>query len=201
MKIKLLILIGLFFGSNLFGQIEQYNYKSQLNGINSQWHLLSIPDKVFQNVSEDLNDIRIFGITPEQDTIEAPYLLRRMKEKVSNKEVDFKVINRSKNDDGYFFTFEIKEAVPINQIVLNFTQRNFDWLATLEGSQDQKKWFTIKKDYRLVSIKNKFTDYKFSNITFADSKYRYFRVKIKSEVEPILNSYRVTLRKVVEGKI
>lgn len=200
MKTKILICLGLFLMNSAFGQIKQYNYKSQLSGINDQWHYLPIADEVFQNVSNNLNDIRIFGITPAQDTIEAPYLLQRMKDKVSNEEIDFKIINRSKNSDGYYFTFEIKEDTPINQIILNFAQTNFDWLAILEGSQDQKEWFTIKEDYRLVSIKNEFTDYNFSNITFTDSKYKYFRIKINSKVEPILSSYRVTLRKVVEGK-
>lgn len=199
MKTKILILLGLFFVNGMFGQIKQYNYKSQLSGINDQWHYLSLPDEMFQNISQTLNDVRIFGITPAQDTVEAPYLIRRMKEKVTNKEVDFKIINRSKNNEGYFFTFEIKEETPINQIVLNFAQKNFDWLATLEGSQDQKEWFTIDENYRLVSIKNRMTDYTFSNITFTESKYRYFRIKINSEVEPMLNSYRVSLRKVVDG--
>jgi len=200
MRTKVLILLGLFFVNTLLGQIEEYNYKSQLNGIQDQWHYLTLPDELFQDVSPVFDDIRIFGIQPNQDTIEAPYLLSRLKEKVSNQEVDFKIINRSKNADGYFFTFEINEATPINQIILNFAKSNFDWLATLEGSQDQKEWFTVEEEYRLIAIKNEYTNYKFSNITFADSKYRYFRVKINSDEKPILNSYRVNLRKVVEGK-
>ena len=57
MKARILICLGLFLINNAFGQIEQYNYKSQLSGINDQWHYLPIADDVFQNVSNNLNDI------------------------------------------------------------------------------------------------------------------------------------------------
>src|SRR5690606_40823506 len=62
------------------------------------------------------------------------------------------------NESGYFFTFEMPAREPINQLYLQFKEKNFDWKIRLEGSHDQQEWFTIADDYRIVSISNQLTD-------------------------------------------
>ena len=62
-----------------------------------------MPNYVFGEVSDNLNDLRIFGITAKNDTIEAPYLLIKKEEKIIREEVDFKLINQSKKGNDYFF--------------------------------------------------------------------------------------------------
>ena len=44
------------------------------------------------------------------------------------------------------------------QIKLSFKQENFDWKVKLEGSNDNKVWFTVVTDYRILAIKNSNTD-------------------------------------------
>jgi hypothetical protein len=182
-----------------YGQIEEYTYKRELSGITQQWHKIILPDDVFGKISQDFSDIRIFGITEQNDTIEAPYLLRSATAKVSDKEVKFKIINTSHNKDGYYFTFEIPDTEPINQINLDFSQKNFDWRIKLEGSQNQVDWFTIIDNYRILSIKNEITDFQFTKLIFPDSEYRYFRLLIKSNEKPELASASLVRQEIIEG--
>lgn len=189
----------LFLCSYSYGQIEQYSHKRELQGITGKWHKIILPDEIFGKVSSNLSDIRIFGITANNDTIEAPYILQLATEKISTNKVNFKLINQSRNEKGYYFTFEIPAKNPINQMKLNFKQQNFDWRLTLEGSQNQQEWFTIVEDYRILSIKNELTDYQFTKVTFSSSRYRYFRLLIDSEKKPILTTAKIALHEVTDG--
>ena len=121
MKTKIrLTYILLLLCSCSFGQIKQFGYKRELSGIKDQWHSIVLPNEVFGKVSQDISDIRIFGVKESRDTVEAPYILRLAKEKVSQKEVTFNLINQSKNDKGYYFTFELTGENQVNQILLDF---------------------------------------------------------------------------------
>ncbi|MDR7130796.1 hypothetical protein J2X69_003153 [Algoriphagus sp. 4150] len=199
LTIKLSCILLLFAYTLSYGQVEQYNYKRELTGITEQWHSIRLPEEVFGKVSQDLSDIRIFGITATSDTIEAPYLLRLATEKISVKEVAYKTLNTSYNDRGYYFTFEIPTAEPINQINLDFRQSNFDWLISLEGSHNQNDWFTIVEDYRILSIKNEMTDFEFTKLVFPSSKYRFFRLLVNSKEKPELSVASIAQYEIAEG--
>ncbi|MEN8126000.1 MAG: DUF3999 domain-containing protein [Bacteroidota bacterium] len=180
-------------------QFDQYNYKRELNGVSNQWHKLTLADEIFGKVSPNLSDIRIFGITTKNDTIEAPYLLHVINEKTISNNIDFKIINTSHNRKGYYFTFEIPSDESINQIELDFKQKNYDWKLNLEGSQNQKEWFTVIEDYRILSINNELTDYQFSKLSFSNSKYRFFRLLIGSKEKPNLNHAKISQYEVSNG--
>jgi hypothetical protein len=201
MRIKTLVCLFLLACSFSFGQINEYSYKRELKGISDQWHKITLPDEVFGKTAQDLSDIRIYGITSENDTIEAPYLLKLVNKKTSSsKEVVFKSLNASHNEKGYYFTFEIPTTEPINKIKLDFSQKNFDWRIKLEGSQDQNDWFTIAENYRILSINNGNTDFQFTELTFPSSKYRFFRLLIKSKEKPYLTVARIEKNEVTEGE-
>ena len=182
-----------------YGQMNKYNYKRELQGISDQWHTIILPNEIFGKISQDFTDIRIFGLTEDKDTIEAPYLLRISTEKISSKDVAFNTLNASHNDKGYYFTFEIPTKESINQIKLDFTQDNFDWRVTLEGSQDQNNWFTVVEKYRILSIKNDLTDFQFTKVVFPSSKYRFFRLLIDSQEKPELSVARITKNEITDG--
>jgi hypothetical protein len=196
--IILIPLILLLF-SYTCGQMKQYNFKRDLKGITDEWHTIVLPDSFFGRVTSDLSDIRIFGITADHDTLEAPYILKLTTEKILHKEVNFNLINQSKNEQGYYFTFELTVENPINQINLDFKQRNFDWRLKLAGSQNQLEWFTIIDNYRILSIQNEHTNYQFTSINFPDSKYRYFRLLINSKEKPELQNAKMATNEVSAG--
>ncbi|HMQ06017.1 MAG TPA: DUF3999 family protein [Saprospiraceae bacterium] len=188
-----------FFCSIAYGQIELYNYKRELINVTDQWHTIILPDDIFGKTLQNLNDIRIFGITSSQDTIEAPYVLRLKTEKISGKEIAFKTLNASHNERGYFFTFEIPASEAVNQINLDFKQRNFDWRIRLEGSQNQVDWFTISDQYRILSIYNEITDFQFTKLIFPDSKYRFIRLFIDSKEKPELSFAGITHQEITNA--
>jgi Protein of unknown function (DUF3999) len=192
-KIKLINTLLLLFCSASFAQTEQANYKREVLGIKDQWHKIILPNNIYAKVLPQLSDIRIVGITKENDTLEAPYILQTVEEKLSKKEVAFHLINQSKNEKGYYFTFEIPTKNPVNEIKLDFNQQNFDWKVMLQGSQNQQEWFTILEDYRILSIKNEHANYQFTKINFPDSKYRYVKLLIISATKPELLSAKISL--------
>lgn len=195
-KIYSLLLIGIC--SFSFGQMDNFTYKRALNGISEQWHLLNLPNNVLSK-SHNLNDLRIYGIT-EKDTIEAPYILKTTEDKIIRKELECSVINRSKVKNNYYFTVKIASKEAINQLKLQFENKNFDWHITLEGSQNQQKWFTIITDYRILSIKNSQSDFSFTDLDFPTSEYKFYRIVVRSEKEPKLSKISVFENQVTAGK-
>src|SRR5690606_22440473 len=142
MKIKTSALIILLLCSMIsVAQMQQYNFKREISGINDQWHKIILPVDIYKSVNQNLSDIRIYGIT-SSDTIEAPYMLKLKEDKAIEKKVDFRIINSTASNNAHYFTFEVPSAEAINMMHLNFVQENFDWRITLEGSNDQSEWFT-----------------------------------------------------------
>jgi len=179
-------------------QTNAYKFKREITGVNSLWHSMKLPDGLYKNANAGFEDLRIFGIKGK-DTMEVPYLLKQRADQIISKEIDFKPVNESANANGYYYTFELKNVTEINQINLAFKEANFNWDVTLEGSNSNSEWFTILKDYRILSIKNKDTDYQFTKLSFPDSKYQYLRLMIKSPVKPGLLEALINKTDTVKG--
>src|SRR5215217_5081130 len=180
-------------------QTDQHKFRRPLSDVREKWHKLQIPSDLYKNGVTGFEDIRILGIK-EKDTIEVPYLVKSRTDQINNTEVNFKLINQSANNDGYYYTFQSPGGLnTINEIDLKFKQDNFDWTARLQGSNDNKEWFSILKDYRILSIKNNNTDYQFSKLNFPNSKYVYFRLNLKSPVQPQLISANISETDTIKG--
>ena len=198
MKINLITIL-LLLSSFAQAQMGDYSYSRTIETPTNTWHKMVLSNEMFAHVKSDFADFRIYGISEKNDTIEAPYLLRMEEDKFVYKSIPFKKINSSHNEKGYYYTFEIQNEEAINEIELNFKSDNFDWKLDLEGSQNQKEWFTIAEDYRVISIQNDLTDYKFSKLVFPDAKYRYLRLLVKAKVEPELIAQNLTLQETTSG--
>ncbi|HYG41274.1 MAG TPA: DUF3999 family protein [Cytophagales bacterium] len=191
------VLVLAYFHS--FAQIEKFDYKRKLQGTKDHWHKIVLPNDIFGKVSSDLSDIRIFGISESNDTLEVPYILKISSEEKYDKVVDFRTINKSRGDEGYFFTFELPVRSTINQLNLNFKRQNFDWRIRLEGSQDQREWYTVIEDYRILSIKNQDVAYEYTQVKMPSSQYQYFKLFIETNEEPELLSAKILLNEREEG--
>ncbi|MFN0254277.1 DUF3999 family protein [Pedobacter ureilyticus] len=197
LKIKLLLpLLACFLLTN--AQTNSYKFKRQITGVNSTWHSIKLPDDMYQKTNANFEDLRIFGINGK-DTIEVPYLLKQRANQVSLAEIPFKQLNQSTVGEVYYYTFQVTEANPINQISLDFKQENFDWKVTLEGSNDNQNWFSILKDYRILAIKNNETNYQYTKLSFPDSKYQFYRIAIKANTQPTLITTKTTKTDTVKG--
>ena len=183
-KIKITFLI-LSFCCTGYAYANQYHYKRGIRDVTDQWQRIILPDELFREVKPDLSDVRIFGIAGN-DTVEVPYILKINADRIDSKSIPFKLINRSKTDAGYHFTFETGSEGLVNEIYLTLKQQNFDWKITLEGSQNQREWYSILENYRILSIRNDLTDFRFTTVAFPDSRYHFFRLNIESESDPEL---------------
>ena len=199
LTVKIVVCFLLLACSRSYGQPGDYSYKRALTGITEQWHKITLPNEIFGKALPNMNDIRIFGITAGNDTVEAPYLLRLTTEKITEGAIAFKTLNASYNNKGYYFTFFFFAIASVNQIKLDFKQQNFDWRIKLEGSQNQDEWFTIVDDYRIVSIKNDLTDFTFTTLNFPGSKYRFFRLFINSREKPELSGAGIVQNEITAG--
>ncbi len=175
-----------------FAQLDTYSHKQELKGISDQWHSIPLSNSIFDKVNSDLSDIRIYGVT-KNDTLEAPYVFQIASGSLTKKDVGFNLLNTSTNAKGHYFTYEIPTTEAINEIHLNFENENFDWRVQLEGSQNQKEWFTVLEDYRILSIKTDQTDYEFTKLSFPKSKYRFYRLLVKRSEQPKLQSASIRL--------
>lgn len=197
---KLLLLSFLLLTGTSIAQIQDYAYQRRIEGVSDTWHKITLPDSLFSKLNARLSDLRVYGITANQDTIEAPYLLRQLSDKRESREIEFKLLNTSHRNLDYYFTFEIPSEQAINHLDLEFKQQNFDWPLVLEGSHDQKEWFTVGAPFRLVSIHNEQVQFSFTTLKFAAIKYPYLRIHIKSTEQPDLISAHLREEWINEGK-
>lgn len=187
----------LFIVTQLLAQERGHKYKREIGSVKHQWHKITLPIDLFGKTADDFRDIRI---TSKIDSIEAPYLINRVKGGDITEEVTLDLINKSYNNRGYFYTFKSGSKKELNRIQLDFNRRNFDWRLKLEGSQNQREWFTIKDNYRAVAVKNAYTDYRFTKIIFPNSIFRYYRVTVKSKIDPKLTNATLLKRSSNEVK-
>lgn len=198
-KIKLCVSFILLISWCATAQIPNYNYERSLKGISDDWHSVTIPDNVFGRLQPSFQDIRIYGINEKMDTIEVPYYLKVNKDHLVIKEHSCQIINSSKTDDGYFYTIKLNQQSDISDIKLLFADANFDWKVNLEGSHDQKQWFNILENYRILDIDNTSTNYSYTNLKFPTANYLYYRIAVKSDKQPTLTSVHIFMQKLTDG--
>ena len=193
----LIVLFWLFIGV-AFGQIDQYDYQRKVNGVENEWHPLILPDDIFGHLSPRMGDIRVYGLTAKKDTISASFVLLKGAQR-SNVNIGFNRLNASHNTNGYYYTFELLNVQTINEISLDFAKSDFDWKVQLAGSQDQKEWFTILDDYRILSMHQNGANFEYTQLKLPESNYRYYRLLVKDVQNP--GSMKAFLSKNVMEKV
>jgi len=172
----------------LFGQVENYQFSRECLDVKDDWHRIELPLDVYAHLRSDFSDVRIFARSADGQISEAPYMLTQKDDEWKKQKVDFELLNKSFDGKGHYFTFALPEKKTINEIDLKFQQNNFDWKVQLEGSHNQKEWFTILQDYQIISIENERMDYSYSKLEFDKSNYPYYRVLVKGKDKPELRS-------------
>ena len=198
-KISLLFILGFFMTFVAVAQYQHYRFERKLPEASQGWHRIELPNAMFEHVKNDLSDVRIVGITAQKDTIEAPYFINFNEDKIISKSLDFQLINISQQGGKYFYTMKMSGDEAINEIILDFGQKNFDWKVKLEGSHNQLDWFVLLENYRILSIQNTFTDYQYSKMNLEAADFGYYRIQIESHVKPDLLSAKILLKKTIQG--
>jgi len=192
----------LFICSSSFGwsQIDSYNFVRSISEPTDQWHKIQLPLSMYQHINTNFTDLRVYGITSAQDTLEAPFIVHLTKEETTRESLPLLLLNSSHTGEAYYYTFEIEGEKAINEIDLTFGLQNFDWRLELEGSEDQLEWFTVLDNYRILSIRNVNTSFDFTKLSFPNSNFRYYRLKVRTESDPSFSGANISLISSKEGR-
>ena len=193
MKLKIKSIFSLIFlgiSALGFAQKNDFSFKRAIKpNPATEWNKIEIPLPMYEKLNQNFSDIRIYQLSGK-DSLEVPYLLSKTQfaslENETTEYIGFKILNQTKTADGYYFTLESPITADIEEIDLHFSNQNFDWKITLEGSHDQKQWFSILENYRILSIQNSKTDYNFQLQAFEKTNYKFYRIFIPSKETPIL---------------
>lgn len=188
-KLVKYLVLGFLIGFSVNGFSQKgYSYKRKIELKKNAVELnsIEIPDEMFSKVKPDLSDIRIFGIK-NNDTVEVRYNIAKKPDFSFDLKQPLKIINQSVSENRSYFTVQASNQ-KINQLYLKFKNENFDWKLNLEGSHNQNQWFTILKDYRILAIQNSETNYRFEDLFFNDSEYKYYRFSVDSDQQPTIQS-------------
>lgn len=172
-------------------------YEHSIIGVSDQWHRVDLPDEIFGRLDHSFNSIRVISKEKNTTELEQPYLLVKDQPRTIMHPVPSTIINQTRKGNDYYFTFEISDEPMLSRIHLDFENNDFDWKILLEGSIDQKEWFTIIEDYRILALPGK---YQFTQLDFPAVNYPFLRVKINSQQKPILNAVTINSAVVTAGE-
>ena len=181
-NISLLIILFFLATATTFAQADGYLYKRKLNKTEKE-NFYSIPllPEIIARCKSDLNDIRIYNFTGK-DTSEIPYLLEWQGIKYEEKVIPFVRINGSYNEKCCsYLTFKFNKKQIINRIKLEIPDANFDKWVKIEGSSDNKNWFTIKEHLRIVRFQNMNEHFEYTTLDFPGTEYTYYRLKFDDD--------------------
>ncbi len=171
-----------------FAQIDSYSFKRQLNKVEKEnYCTLMLSPEVMARSKSNLSDIRIYNIA-NSDTTEVPYLMNWMGSNIKEVSIPFQLINDTYNEKCCsYVTLKFSKKQTINQIKLNVSDSNFDKRLKIEGSNDNKEWFTIKEHLRIVRFRNASEDYSYTTLNFNSSEFTYFRIKFDDDGSSRIN--------------
>ncbi|MEX1241157.1 MAG: DUF3999 family protein [Cyclobacteriaceae bacterium] len=177
----------------------QFRYKRSIGGVEKEgWYVLSLPSDIFKDISGDFSDLRLYS-TSDHDTLELPYLLQVRHDEVTRDTVQLPLFNKSTKNGVLYLTFELKNSQRVNYIDLQFEELNYFGYVTIEGSNDQREWFEIVKDHRIVSVRNGGGDYTLSTVSFSLTDYRYLRAAVRADVPLTFKTTSFQLNKTDKG--
>lgn len=175
-RIAATIALLLLFNST-WAQLSSYKYQRKIKpGYKEGWYAISLPQDAIAKSECSMNDFRIYRVN-EKDTTEIPYLIEHMGDKTEVKNVPFDLVNNTHNENGSsFVTLKFGGKRVINEIKLDVQESNFDKWVKVQGSMDNKEWFTIRERIRIVGFYNGEVNYSYTTLRFKPSEYSYFRL-------------------------
>jgi hypothetical protein len=179
---KINLILGLLLSQQVL-YAQQFKQKRALGNLSQGWYSVQLPPELSGSLTPQMGDLRIWAVTTT-DTLEAPYYLQEQTPRFKYQEVNFDLLNTSRQGTTYYYTYKLPAGSTVNQIKLNTPQTNFSWKVTVEGSQTQEQWFTLVEGARLLGISNKMAQYKLTDLALPLTDYRYIRLSIQPQDEP-----------------
>ncbi|HRG08124.1 MAG TPA: hypothetical protein PLJ08_06065, partial [Cyclobacteriaceae bacterium] len=156
----------------------QYTYQRKLSEVTQTgWYRFELPIAMLTKVKTNFDDLRIY--TVGNDSTEIPYLVRIAADEIIREQVKAEPFNISRQGTTLYFSVKLNRVEPVNLAILQFEQDNYDADITVEGSNDQKEWFTVQTG-RIIAINKTPVSYRYNQINFPESEYTFLRFAIKN---------------------
>ncbi len=169
---------------------QQFGWHSPLGAITANgFYRISILPPLSAISNADFSDLRIKDNATGQFV---PYILR--KESTVTREDVFNQFRLADNTTSGKYTTIVAEGPPqqpITALALTIRNTAADRVASLSGSDDNNKWYTIDDAVQLhrsySSRENTYTE----TITFPTSNYKYYRLKVDNGKADPLNIVQI----------
>jgi len=173
---------ALLLAGSTFAQLTSYDYNRKLGAVAKEdFYSIPLSPEITAHSRSGLNDLRIYNIS-ESDTAEVPYLLEYQGDKTEETPITFELINDvSHLKCCSFVTLKMSKSKVINTIHLDVLQDNFDKILSIEGSNDNKEWFTIRQHLRIVGFDNAGVSFRSTSLSFPSAEYSYFRIRFDDD--------------------
>ncbi len=93
-----LSILSLLAYTTILAQIDGQLYTQKILEVTDQWHTLDIPVSVLSKSTENQSDIRIYGVTADNDTLTAPYFIDVLSPKTEVVETQLQLLNPGRID-------------------------------------------------------------------------------------------------------
>lgn len=168
----------------------QFRYERKIGEVTSDgWHAVPIAAPILAKLNSSFSDIRIYS----SDGTEAPFLLRTSHDETTIQEVALETYNVSKKGNDLYFTIKLANQEAINHATLNFEEENYDTYVTIEGSNDEKEWFAIDREQRIISVADNHIRYTSNTIYWPPSRFGHLRFKVAAAKLLTLSSVNFSL--------
>lgn len=203
MRKFLLLMIATTWYPICFSQVKDFHFRRRISTPTSAgWYSIVLGNDLFKDLNNDISDLRIYQFTAK-DTVESPYVLNVRQQQIMEEVFHPVAFNQARKGREQFFTLELPKNTEINFVELSFNETNFDGTATVEGSNDQKEWFEIARNQRIISIANQHLNFYSATIHFSIQRFRYIRVRVNADKELTLQKTtlkRKTVKHAIENK-
>jgi hypothetical protein len=166
------------------GVKAQFGYQRQARVDSSGWYTVELTEAVLTRLYTDYRDIRVFA---ENDTLEVPYVLKVSTDQFQREPVSSEPFNLSRQGKNLYFTIQPIDEKPVNGVRLSFEETNFDGWVTVEGSNNQKDWFELVSQKRIISLQDENIVYQSTSVDWPVSRYNFLRFTISADRELTLN--------------
>lgn len=175
----------------------QYTYQRKLSDVaQTGWYRFTLPPAMFPKIKPGFDDLRIHATG--NDSTEIPYLVRIAADETTQAEIKAEPFNISRQGTTLFFTVKLNRVEQINLATFRFEQDNYDATVTVEGSNDQKEWFTIQTG-RIIAINKTPVNYSYNRISFPNTEYNFLRFAVTNNSALTLSQVSFYQTKTTKG--
>jgi hypothetical protein len=174
-------------------EAQHFKYEASVQKIDSNgFYAISITPELSSHIKTDFSDIRI----KDDRNTQVPFLIRNASLQQADAStftmpiVQNKVTDSGKSD----IIIQNRTGILLSEMTLQIKNADVQRFATLQGSNDEKQWFTILENINFRKENAGNEDFYFQQLNFPANKYAYFKLIIKNGKEAPLQILSATQR-------